>query len=179
MASGLALGRASELGLVKVLSPEFQSVPSWCHLCYDKGIPGMRCILPNYNHVYMPVFLKPSKGKVKFTARETSHNRGVSKCRYVIEIVYSRVKSWHLLAETAKRECFHLLDPTWFWALGFANLAMKQLQPAPDVESRAQTARRQGLKAKSNAAAARRSDAERVAAGGQAGAASIVTPTPL
>ena len=135
----------------------------------------MRTLLPNFNHVYMPVSLKQSKGKVKFTARETSHNRGVSKCRYNIEIVYSRVKSWHLLAETARRECFHLLDSTWFWALGFANLTMDQLQPAPDVESSAQTVRRQGLKAKSNAASARRSDAERVAAG-QVGAASIVTP---
>jgi len=165
MAFPLALGRASEINIVRELAPEFELVPSWCHVCYDKGVPGRRCVLPHFNHVFMPVFLKQAKGKTKFTAHESSHNRGVARCRYVIEIVYSRVKSWHLLSETIKRENFHLVDSTWFWALGFANLCMDQLQSAPDVETAAQTERRLARKAKNELAAARRADAERVAAG--------------
>lgn len=137
IALGLVLGRASELNCVRALRPEFHQIPGHCHLCYDKGVPGMRCCLPHFNHVWMPAFLAPARGKTKFTREEHLQNRAVARNRYVIEICYSRAKDWQLLGSYARRETFHLLDSTWFWALGFSNLCCDHLQPPPDVETEA------------------------------------------
>ena len=66
-------------------------LPPSVHLAYDKGVRGMRSLLPNYNFVFMPCFLAPSKGKTQFTADEAIHGRGVARNRYVVEITHA----WH------------------------------------------------------------------------------------
>jgi hypothetical protein len=60
----------------------------------------------------------------------------------VLEITYKRAKEWHLLKEVIPREKAHLMNSTWFWAMGFSNLCHRFLQPPPDAESSAQRTRR-------------------------------------
>ena len=55
-------------------------------------------------------------------------------CRYVVEICYTRVKDWKLLAGEIPRENFHLMNSAWWWALGHANMCRGMLVPPPGVE---------------------------------------------
>jgi hypothetical protein len=139
----LVFGRCSELACVLALRSQLALLPHWVSVAYDKGIRGMRSVLPNFNFVFMPLFLAPSKGKDKFTVDEAVQNRGIARNRYVVEIGYKRAKEWHLLKEIIPRENFHLMNSTWFWAMGFSNLCHKFLLPPPDVESMSQKLRRE------------------------------------
>ena len=117
--------------MVKALRDQLDGLPSHLSVSYDKGIRGLRAILPHYNNVYMPCFLRPSEGKTHFTIEEASLNKAVATNRYVVEIMYSRVKAWKILAGEIPHERFHLLDSAWFWALGFQNMFRAVLkQPA-------------------------------------------------
>ena len=142
IALALTFGRCSELNCVKACSHWLAQLPSHMHVAYDKGIRGMRSILPNMNFVFMPCFLAPAKGKTQFTVDEAAENRGIARNRYVVEITYKRVKEWHLLKEVVPSEHFHLMNATWFWALGFSNLCHKFLQPPPAAETSEQKTRR-------------------------------------
>ena len=128
VASPLYLGRASEGNGVRALRNELKGLPTHMAVCYDKGIRGLRTLLPNYNHVYMPNFLRPSEGKNKFTLDEAIENKGIATNRYVVEIAFQRVKAWKLLSGEIPREHFHLLDSTWWWALGFSNMYLRMLK---------------------------------------------------
>jgi hypothetical protein len=140
---GLVFGRCSELACVLACRSQLAKLPHWVSVAYDKGIRGMRSILPNFNFVFMPCFLAPSKGKDKFEVDEAVKNRGIARNRYVVEITYKRGKEWHLLKEIVGNEDFHLMNSTWFWAMGFANLQYKFLQPPPDAETARQKVRRE------------------------------------
>ena len=133
IAADLFTGRTSEVNALRELMNEFGKVPAHKAFVYDKGAKALRILLPNGNHVYMPVFLAPSKGKTSFTGEEASTNKAIARCRYVIEITYTRVKDWKLLAGEIPRENFHLLNSTWWWALGHANMCLGMLQPPPGV----------------------------------------------
>ena len=87
--------------------------------------------------------MAPAKGKDKFTVSEAVHGRGIARCRYVVEITYKRTKEWHLLKEVIPSEKFHLMNSTWFWALGFGNLCLNFLQPPPDSELASQRLKRE------------------------------------
>jgi hypothetical protein len=60
-----------------------------------------------------------------------------------VEITYKRGKEWHLLKEIIGNGDFHLTNSTWFWAMGFANLQYKFLQPPPNAETPVQKMRRE------------------------------------
>ena len=109
MAADLFTGRTSEVNALKELIEQFKLVPAHKSFTYDKGAKALRCLLPNGNHLYMPCFLAPSQGKTTFTGEEASANKAIARCRYVIEITYTRVKDWKLLAGEIPRENFHLI----------------------------------------------------------------------
>eukprot|EP00966_Prymnesium_polylepis_P286914 6627065-Prymnesium_polylepis.1 len=134
----LVFGRCSEMNCVKGCAKWLAKLPPTVSVAYDKGIRGMRSLLPNFNFVFMPCFLAPAKGKTKFTVDEAIQGRGIARNRYVVEITYKRAKEWHLLKDVVPREKAHLMNSTWFWAMGFSNLCHEFLQPPPDVESDAQ-----------------------------------------
>lgn len=165
----LVFARASETACIRAMWSMLVLLPPFVSIAYDKGIRGMRSLLPNFNFVFMPCFLAPSKGKDKFTAGEAVHNRGVARNRYVVEITYARVKRWHLLKEIIPAENFHLMDATWLWAMGFSNLCHECLQPPPDVETPAQRSRRESRNTSERAAAAVDQAALREAAAAAAG----------
>ena len=142
IALALTFGRCSELNCVKACARWLKLLPSRVHIAYDKGIRGMRSLLPNLNFVFMPCFLAPAKGKTQFTADEAIGSRGVARNRYVTEITYKRVKEWKLLREVVPSVHFHLMNSTWLWALGFSNLYHRFLQPPPAVETKEQRTRR-------------------------------------
>ena len=48
--------------------------------------------------------------------------------RYVIEVTYSRVKAWEMLAPVVPSDQFRHLNSVWWWALGFSNLHYKPLK---------------------------------------------------
>ena len=112
IALALTFGRCSELNCVKACARWLKQLPSWVHIAYDKGIRGMRSLLPNLNFVFMPCFLAPAKGKTQFTVDEAIESRGIARNRYVIEITYKRVKEWKLLREVVPSEHFHLMNST-------------------------------------------------------------------
>ena len=88
IADELMLGRGSELNGVRRCcgAKQLGAIPRDCHIAYDKGIPGIFGILPNYNHCFMPAFLAPAKGKTQFDVKEAIHGRGVARNRNVVEI---------------------------------------------------------------------------------------------
>ena len=77
MAADLFTGRTSEVNALKDMVEEFKKVPAHKAFTYDKGAKALRCILPNGNHLYMPCFLAPSKGKG--SPQNVSHS-GVPHC---------------------------------------------------------------------------------------------------
>ena len=70
----LVFARASETAIIRAMVHMLASLPPFVHLAYDKGVRGMRSLLPNCNFVFMPCFLAPSKGKTQFTASEVAHS---------------------------------------------------------------------------------------------------------
>ena len=124
VALDLALGRASEDQLTQIIAKYIQIDPD-LELMYDKGCPHIRAYLPNFNNVLIPIFLRPSQGKDKFTDEEASHNRACATGRYVVEVSYMRVKLWGLISPVVAREDFHYLNDCWWWALGYNNLCYK------------------------------------------------------
>ena len=133
--SNLLTGRTSEINALHV--PEMQGpmrdIPPEDAVSYDKGVRGS--FLPNDNHRYQPCFLAPAKGKKKFTGVEAGGNKAIAKNRYVVEISYTRVKDWRILAGFVDREDFHLMNSAWLWSLGFGNLVLGMLRPPPGVPS--------------------------------------------
>eukprot|EP00966_Prymnesium_polylepis_P033390 776392-Prymnesium_polylepis.1 len=78
----LVFGRCSELACVLACRAQLSKLPHWASVAYDKGIRGMRSILPNLNFVFMPCFLAPSEGKNKFDVDEAvKQNRGIARNR--------------------------------------------------------------------------------------------------
>ena len=142
IASQLYLARGSELNGIRSVRRELARYGRRLHFVYDKGVPGIRGVLPNYNFVHMPAFLAPASGKTKFEATEAVENRGTARARYVVEVSYARVTEWALLADVVPAEEFHLMNSVWLFALGFANLMHRFLQPPPDAETPVQAARR-------------------------------------
>ena len=106
-------------------------VPAHKAFTYDKGAKALRVLLPNGNHLYMPCFLAPSQGKTTFTGEEATANKAIARCRYVVEITYTRVKDWKILAGEIPRENFHLMNSAWWWALGHGNMCRGMLVAAP------------------------------------------------
>ena len=129
----LVFARASETAIIRAMAHMLASLPPFVHVAYDKGVRGMRSMLPNFNFVFMPCFLAPAKGKTSFTGEEASANKAIARCRYVVEITYTRVKDWKILAGEVPRENFHLLNSAWWWALGHANMCRGFLVRPPDV----------------------------------------------
>ena len=134
MAADLFTGRTSEVNALREMIELFKQVPAHKAFTYDKGAKALRCLLPNGNHLYMPCFLAPASGKTTFTGEEASANKAIARCRYVVEITYSRVKDWKLLAGEIPRENFHLMNSAWWWALGHANMSRGFLVQPPGVE---------------------------------------------
>ena len=52
---GLVFGRCSEQARVRACRPQLANLPPWVSGAYDKGIRGMRSMLPNFNFVFMPI----------------------------------------------------------------------------------------------------------------------------
>lgn len=78
--------------------------------------------------VITPCFLEKKK---RFSVEEGIRNRGVASTRYVVEVVYARVKAWTFLANKVRSSDFHeTLNYAWWWALGFNNL-QAPLKPPP------------------------------------------------
>ena len=133
VASDLTLGKTSEYELGKFLAPSLEGVPSHVRLCYDKGLPSLRPHLPNMNDVVLPCFLSKEHNH-RYTVAQASRNRAVAQSRYVIEVVFKRVKQWRMLSPIVPREDFHHLNDVWWWALGFSN-AMHKPMRAPGTSA--------------------------------------------
>ena len=79
----LVFARASETAIIRAMAHMLASLPPFVHVAYDKGVRGMRSMLPNFNFVFMPCFLAPSKGKTRFTASEVAPSpRSALVCRH-------------------------------------------------------------------------------------------------
>jgi hypothetical protein len=106
IASDLVLGRTSEYNAAVALAPQFAAVPARWSLCYDKGVASLRAHLPNLNNVIVPCFLSGGQ----YTAEQAVRNRAIATNRYVIEVTYSRVKSWRMLMPVVPRKDFDMLN---------------------------------------------------------------------
>ena len=137
-AADLMFGKTSEPNALqdKNIQGALKNVSGKRAFIYDKGVRGIQT--PNDNFIYIPFFLAPAKGKTKFTGEEAGGNKATAVNRYVVEIGYTRVKDWSLLAGIIPRERFHLMNSTWLWALGFSNLVQGFLRPPPGVDARVQ-----------------------------------------
>ena len=122
--SDLVLGRTSEYNAAISLASQFSPVPPNWALCYDKGVASLRAHLPNLNNVIVPCFLSGGQ----YSAEQAIRNRAIATNRYVIEITYSRVKAWQMLAPVVLRDDFDKLNDVWWWAQGFCNLVYRPLK---------------------------------------------------
>merc|ERR1712070_971174 len=59
----LVFARASETAIIRAMSKMLACLPPFVHLACNKGVRGMRSLLPNYNFVFMPCFLAPAKAR--------------------------------------------------------------------------------------------------------------------
>jgi hypothetical protein len=85
------------------------------------------------NDVVLPCFLSKEHNH-RYTVAQASRNRAVAQSRYVIEVVFKRVKQWRMLLPIVPREDFHHLNDVWWWALGFSN-AMHKPMRAPGTSA--------------------------------------------
>ena len=94
---------------------------------YDKGVAKLRIHLPNLNEVITPCFLCNKK---QFSVGEGIRNRGVASTRYIVEVIYARVKEWKMLADIVPYYDFDIINDVWWWSLGFQNMVKQPLKPA-------------------------------------------------
>ena len=125
------LARSSEHNICRQIAPQLKSLPNNLHVVHDKGVPGIRAYLPNFNNVIVPCFV-PSETR-QFSLEQVRKNRAIATCRCAIEIIYQRVKAWNMLQSLVPEEHFRYLNSVWWWALGASNLLCKFLQ-VPHVE---------------------------------------------
>ena len=93
---------------------------------YDKGVSKLRVHLLNLNQVIVPCFLRDIK---RFSVEQAIRNRGITCCRYVVEVPFASIKSWRMIGDTVRREDKPLLNHLWWWAVGFHNLTSRDLKP--------------------------------------------------
>lgn len=139
VATSLYFARSSELQGVISLYEDFKKLPKRVQFCYDKGTTSgsFRTATPYMSFCFTPAFAKQNDaGRKKIqTAEEVVSSRAIARARYVPEIHYARVKCWKLLAPKVPIERAHLMDATWWWALGFSNTFQRYLRPPDDVLS--------------------------------------------
>lgn len=82
----LVFARASETAIIRAMAHMLASLPPFVHVAYDKGVRGMRSMLPNFNFVFMPCFLAPSKGKTRFTASEVAPSPCHALARVCVDV---------------------------------------------------------------------------------------------
>ena len=97
---------------------------------YDRGVSKLRVHLINLNQVITPCFLRRAK---RFTVEQGIRNRGVTCCRYVVEVPFSNMKAWRMLSGIVPEEDKYLLNDVWWWTIGFHNLNCSVLKPPAGV----------------------------------------------
>ena len=127
IATDLFLGRSSEHEACKACLPALNLIPAKYALMYDKGVSKLRVHLENLNQVITPCFLRNAD---RFTVEEGIRNRGVTCCRYIVEVPFSNMKAWKFLGGVVPEEDKYLLNDVWWWTIGFHNLKHHILKPA-------------------------------------------------
>ena len=126
IATDLFLGRSSEHEACKTCLPALNRIPAKYALMYDKGVSKLRVHLKNLNHVITPCYLRKAS---KFTVEQGIRNRGVTCCRYIVEVPFSNMKAWKFLGGVVPEEDKYLLNDVWWWTMGFHNLQHDVLKP--------------------------------------------------
>ena len=114
----------------KACKVQLDRIPARYALMYDKGVSKLRVHLAKLNQVITPCYLRKAK---QFTVEQAIRNRGVTTCRYVVEVPFSGIKAWKFLAGVVPFEDKYLLNDVWWWAVGFHNLNTKPLIPPAQV----------------------------------------------
>ena len=130
IATDLFMGRSSEHEACKACIPAFERMPAKFSVMYDKGVSKLRVHLPHLNEVIIPCFLRKAP---RFTIDQGIRNRGVTCCRYVVEVPFSGMKAWKMLGDVVKEEDKPLLNYVWWWTIGFHNLNCAVLKPPSGV----------------------------------------------
>ena len=131
IATDLFLGRTSEHEACKACLPALNRIPAEYALMYDKGVSKLRVHLKNLNHVITPCYLRMKASR--FTIEQGIRNRGVTCCRYVVEVPFSNMKAWKFLGGVVPEEDKYLLNDVWWWTMGFHNLKHHLLKPPAGV----------------------------------------------
>ena len=132
ISTDLLLGRSSEHQACLASKVQLDRIPAEFALMYDKGVSKLRVHLKHLNQVITPSFLRKQK---RFSIGDAIRNRGVTCCRYVVEVPFSGMKAWKFLAGVVPSEDKYLLNEVWWWAAGFHNLTTRVLkQPAESAE---------------------------------------------
>ena len=126
IATDLFLGRTSEHEACKACLPALNQIPAHLSLMYDKGVSKLRVHLLNLNQVITPCYLRKAE---RFTVEEGIRNRGVTCCRYIVEVPFSNMKAWKFLGGVVPEEDKYLLNDVWWWTMGFHNLKHHILKP--------------------------------------------------
>ena len=126
IATDLFLGRVSEHEACKACLPALNRIPAKYSLMYDKGVSKLRVHLLNLNQVITPCFLRQAH---RFTVEQGIRNRGVTCCRYIVEVPFSNMKAWQFLGGVVKETDKYLLNDVWWWTMGFHNLKHHILKP--------------------------------------------------
>ena len=119
IATDLFMGRTSEHAACKACCGALGRIPGEYGLMYDRGVSKLRVHLPKLNQVITPCFLRKAK---RFSVEEGIRNRGVTCCRYIVEVPFSNMKAWKFLSGIVPEEDKYLLNDVWWWTIGFHNL---------------------------------------------------------
>ena len=130
IATDLFMGRTSEHAACKACRDALGRIPGKYALMYDRGVSKLRVHLLNLNQVITPCFLRKAK---RFSVEDGIRNRGVTCCRYVVEVPFSNMKAWKMLSGIVPEEDKYLLKDVWWWTIGFHNLNCSVLKPPAGV----------------------------------------------
>ena len=130
IATDLFMGRSSEHEACKACIEALSQIPPEYGLMYDKGVSKLRVHLLNLNQVITPCYLRKS---ARFTIDQAVRNRGVTTCRYIVEVPFSNMKAWKFLGGIVSEEDKPLLNDVWWWTIGFHNFVHQVLKPPGGV----------------------------------------------
>jgi hypothetical protein len=130
IATDLFMGRSSEHEACKACLPALNRIPAKYSLMYDKGVSKLRVHLANLNQVITPCYLRQTS---RFTVEQGIRNRGVTCCRYIVEVPFANMKAWKFLGGIVPESDKYLLNDVWWWTIGFHNFKHHILKPRAGV----------------------------------------------
>jgi hypothetical protein len=131
-ATPAVLGRGTEMDVCSYFREWFKDICVGWQVLADRGFDGLSVYLPNKNEVLLPHFKNPDQRQ--FSPRQLDESQMNAIKRYVVEVLFSRVKRNCAIAGIIPREHFQNFDNMWFASAGLTIMMAPLRQPHGHVK---------------------------------------------